>query len=245
MTSKYCIYMHKNKSNGKIYIGMTNNPQCRWRKGGIEYKPKENRNSRFWGAIQKYGWENFEHIILLDGLTQKEAEKAEIQTIAKYNSTDRDIGYNLAKGGNGGRIYSVHPRGMLGKHQSNYEIETHRKLLSNPKTNPMKNGQVIWDVTNPHPRGMLGKHQSEKHKAKMAQFRGKNAFNHRSFTIYWSNGQESYFESVRSFLNKYKAWQVYKMLKSNEPYKLPTQNMPNRDKYAQFVGCIFKYDDEI
>ena len=33
------------------------------------------------------------------------------------------------------------------------------------------------------------------------------------------------------------------MLNGPQPYKLPQVNMPNRKKYEQFEGCVFKYDD--
>lgn len=33
MTDNYCIYMHKNKTDGKIYVGQTNQkPKYRWGK---------------------------------------------------------------------------------------------------------------------------------------------------------------------------------------------------------------------
>lgn len=245
MNHNYCIYKHTNKTNGKVYIGMTNNYHRRWRNNGIEYQPKDGRQSRFWGAIQKYGWNGFTHEILKDGLSQREAEQQEIETIALYDSTNRNKGYNISKGGNGGKIYAVHPRGMLGKHQSEYEIETHKKMLSDPKQNPMTNGSVVWGVTQPHPRGMLGKHQSQKHQLAMSKYRGKNAFNHRSFTIFKPDGSTLHFDSTKEFIDKYKIWQVYKMLRLNKPYALPQQNMPNKAKYAQFDGCLFKYDDQI
>ena len=60
----YCVYKHTNKTNGKIYIGQTKNPNKRWSSGGKEYKPRRNGTSRFWNAIKKYGWGNFEHIII-------------------------------------------------------------------------------------------------------------------------------------------------------------------------------------
>ena len=118
MNRNYCIYKHTNKINHKVYIGMTNNHKRRWANNGKEYEPKEGRNSRFWSAIQKYGWDGFTHEILITGLSLKEAENAEIKAIAKYDSTNRYKGYNIAKGGNGGLICEKHPRGMLGHHQT-------------------------------------------------------------------------------------------------------------------------------
>ena len=53
----------------------------------------------FYSAICKYGWENFEHCILKDGLTQSEAEKAEIEAIEKLETNNPQKGYNLTKGG--------------------------------------------------------------------------------------------------------------------------------------------------
>ena len=92
----WAVYMHKNKINGKVYIGITGQvPSYRWGKNGNGYKP-----SIFRSAVDKYGWENFEHIILYEGLTQEEAEQKEIYLIEKYKSTNRHYGYNSALGGN-------------------------------------------------------------------------------------------------------------------------------------------------
>lgn len=92
----YCVYMHKNKMSGKVYIGITGgNPEYRWANGkGYE------KNDHFTYSINKYGWDNFEHIILFDGLTKKEAENKEIELISYYDSTNQDNGYNIQKGGN-------------------------------------------------------------------------------------------------------------------------------------------------
>ena len=77
----FTIYMHRNKINKKIYIGQTcQNPQNRW-KNGHGYKTCTYFNS----AIQKYGWENFEHIILEQKeMTQKEANQREIFYIKQF-----------------------------------------------------------------------------------------------------------------------------------------------------------------
>ena len=97
MKENYKIYMHKNKVNGKVYIGQTKqNPSRRWRDNGSGYI----ESPLFWNAIQKYGWENFEHIILEDCIeTQKDANAKEKYYISLYRSNDRNYGYNILDGG--------------------------------------------------------------------------------------------------------------------------------------------------
>ena len=95
----------------------------------------------FWNAIQKYGWDNFEHEILFDGLTKEEAEQKEIELIAYYNSNNKDYGYNLSSGGESGskgykhtdetkKRMSENRKGkknsMYGKHHTEESIEKGR-----------------------------------------------------------------------------------------------------------------------
>ena len=92
----YKVYIHRNKINNKVYIGITSmKPEHRWESNGKGYK----NNVYFTRSIQKYGWENFEHIILYEGLTKKQAEEKEIELISFYDSTNRDKGYNISPGG--------------------------------------------------------------------------------------------------------------------------------------------------
>ena len=95
MDTNYTIYCHRNKINNKIYIGQTcQKLQRRWREGE-GYK----HCSYFYSAIQKYGWDNFEHFILFDNLTQEEANKMEKRIILLFDSINPEIGYNLELGG--------------------------------------------------------------------------------------------------------------------------------------------------
>jgi group I intron endonuclease len=89
----YCLYCHTNKINNKKYIGITKQTTAqRWGKGtGYKGCPK------FEKAIKKYGWNNFEHEVLLSGLTQEEACKLEKEYIKKYNTIED--GYNILTGG--------------------------------------------------------------------------------------------------------------------------------------------------
>ena len=111
---KYTVYMHINKTNNKVYIGITSKSvEERWGRNGYHYK----RNRHFWGAIQKYGWDNFEHKILYEGISKSEACQKEIELIAIYDSTNPQNGYNISAGGEFG-YYGVHHSEETRKKQS-------------------------------------------------------------------------------------------------------------------------------
>ena len=57
--NNYIVYIHKNKVNNKVYVGITSNPEKRFRKDGSGYRSQP----IFWNAIKKYGWDNFDHIV--------------------------------------------------------------------------------------------------------------------------------------------------------------------------------------
>lgn len=54
---------------------------------------------RFNEAINKYGWDNFEHIILETNLSLEDAQQKEMEYIKKFNTQDPKFGYNVAPGG--------------------------------------------------------------------------------------------------------------------------------------------------
>ena len=93
----YCVYCHTNKENWKKYFGITcQKPEIRWKNGtGYSY------NARFWNAIKKYGWDGFEHEILIDGLGKEDACQMEIKLIKEFMSFDAKYGYNITMGGEG------------------------------------------------------------------------------------------------------------------------------------------------
>lgn len=90
---KYFVYEHVNIINEKRYIGITNNPERRWRRDGYDYKD----SPKFMNAIKKYGWDCFEHNILDVVNTKEEADKKEIFYISFFNSVKN--GYNIQSGG--------------------------------------------------------------------------------------------------------------------------------------------------
>ena len=141
----YSVYRHTTPS-GKVYIGMTGKkPEMRWR-NGTAYS----NNFHFNNAKRLYGWDNIAHDVLLTGLTKEQAEKAEVELISKYDSTNQDKGYNLTNGGE-----------CIGKHTEEFKRRASKRMKRQYET-----GEFI------HP--MLGKHFSEESKEKMRKWhRGK------------------------------------------------------------------------
>lgn len=98
MTNKYIVYRHT-CPNGKVYIGITRTAfETRCGNNGYKYR----KNTLFYRAIKKYGWDNIRHEILYRGLTKAEAEAKEIELIAEYKSNDTKYGYNVSSGGESG-----------------------------------------------------------------------------------------------------------------------------------------------
>ena len=99
MEKTFTVYCHTNKINGKKYIGITNKkPEHRWNNG-----KGYSTQTVFARAIEKYGWENFDHTILDDNIsTLEEANKKERYYISLYHTWLGDEncnGYNKTPGG--------------------------------------------------------------------------------------------------------------------------------------------------
>ncbi len=82
--------------NGKIYIGLSNNIKRRIKEHNLD-----SRQPILFSAIKKYG-KIYEFDILeeIDSQDRELLLKKEIEYIAKYNSNDKNFGYNLTPGGN-------------------------------------------------------------------------------------------------------------------------------------------------
>lgn len=114
----WCVYMHTNKTNNKKYIGISSDVKRRWISDGYNYYDQV-----FGLAIQKYGWDGFEHEILYDNLSKEQACKYEQQLIAQYKTFEKECGYNRSKGGDSGSYgaYDMQPHRMV--HVFQYDLD--------------------------------------------------------------------------------------------------------------------------
>lgn len=144
---EFIVYMHENKINHKKYIGITcQKPTQRWR-GGKGYKIGAFKN-----AIDKYGWNNFSHIVLYEHLSKEEACLREQELIKQYNTMNNNYGYNLCEGGNL----------TLGYHHtksSKLKMSKSKKGMYDGENNPMYGKSGILAP-------MYGRHLTEEHKKK-------------------------------------------------------------------------------
>ena len=140
--TNYTIYCHRNKINNKSYIGQTG---CipytkRWQGHGASGMPYRGC-IRFQRAIIKYGWDNFEHFVIMDNLTLEEANHYEKLLIALYDTINPEKGYNIALGGKN-KIHSEETKKLISEHHADFSGEKHP---------------------------MFGKHHSKETKEKMRQ----------------------------------------------------------------------------
>ena len=155
--NNFYVYCHK-LFDGRRYIGITKqNPSRRWR-SGEGYKSRGN-NSYFYNAIKEYGWDSFEHIILYTNLSKDEAIKKEIELIEKYQTQDRNKGFNLTSGGDGIFNPSEETRRKIGIKSKiintgrKHTEETKRKLSelhkgeNNPQYHKEKTEKQIASIT--------------------------------------------------------------------------------------------------
>jgi GIY-YIG catalytic domain. len=95
----YIVYKITNKQNNKIYIGKTKENNDDYFGSGLLIKR----------AIKKYGIENFTKEIIEICLNEEQLNEREMFWINEFNSTNKNIGYNITSGGNGGDTFTNNP----------------------------------------------------------------------------------------------------------------------------------------
>lgn len=137
------IYRHwivDDKRQEKSYIGQTvkNRPQCRWGRNGNGYAPqKGEKPTKFYDNIEKYGWDNFQHKVLLRIECETEEElwfwldEWEKWYIEKYDSYYN--GYNSTLGGSIHCNMSGENNPFYGRHHKEETKQHYRDMFTGIK----------------------------------------------------------------------------------------------------------------
>ena len=158
---EWTVYMHISPNNKK-YIGITSRKtKYRWHSDGSGYKD----NNYFYNAIKKYGWDNFQHIIIVKGLSEDDAKWLEMELIKIWDTTNQEKGYNILSGGqtNNGKnnpFYGKsHTKESINKmkisHMGNFPNDETRKKISEMRKGE---GNNMWGK-----RGELSPHWGKKY----------------------------------------------------------------------------------
>ena len=162
---QHSVYIHINKKDGyKVYVGQARGRvKGRWN-NGTGYK-----GQYFWNkGIKKYNWkEDYIHIVLCYGLTQEQVDDLEIALIAIFKSTDKELGYNIAHGGNSVGMHSEETRKKISesnKGEKHYMYGKHHSEETRKKMSEANKGKYTGE-NSPN----YAKHHSEEHKKKIGE----------------------------------------------------------------------------
>lgn len=180
------IYKTTNLINGKIYVG----------------KDKKN-NPKYYGsgklltlAIKKYGKHNFKKDVIEECYSLEELNKSEIYWIEKLDATNKEIGYNILKGGDGGAVYgrtlSDETKQKISSSLKGHIVsEETKSLIKQSNTGVSRNkGRNLTSITKEKLRSInLNKKLSAETKKKMSDAKKDKPIKHLQNQIPWNKGK--------------------------------------------------------
>lgn len=101
---KGLIYKYTSKTTKKSYIGKTIEDRFEIRQSEHRTCCKDTKDSHFYRAKQKYGYEDFELEVVEKGIPLEKLDEREAFWIEYYNTFEN--GYNATRGGDGGNTYA-------------------------------------------------------------------------------------------------------------------------------------------
>lgn len=137
---KYIVYLHVNRINGKVYVGITSmEPELRWRDGkGYRH------NIYFAKAVNRYGWDNFEHIIIFRNIPKDLACREEILLIKRFRK--RNKCYNIANGGEGTQAFPEEAKEKLRKYIGPLASQYGKRHTLEQRAHQSKVMKKLWKI---------------------------------------------------------------------------------------------------
>ena len=153
MKKLYIVYVHITP-DGMHYYGVTNNPKNRWGYNGIHY-----RDTSLNTYIEKYGWDNIQHIVLYENLTYEDALKIEDSLI--ISGWEKGNCINKRRSGNVSKD-DVYIREYQRQYQQEYYEQNRDKLNQYSREYQEKNKDKIRKYQREYKRQYRQRKKEEK-----------------------------------------------------------------------------------
>ena len=162
------IYCIENIQTNKKYIGQSVDINDRWRRHISKLNHNSHYNDYFQKAWNKYGKESFEFYVL-EYCSVKDLDEREIYYIELYQTTNRDLGYNLRSGGqNGGSMFTEESIKKLSQSIKNSYTEELKNQRSKDALEQWSNPEIKAKIIGKN-NGMYGKHHTEETRKKISE----------------------------------------------------------------------------
>jgi len=160
------VYKITNKINKKIYIGKSKlSVDKRWKRhiqNALYYK----RKGYFYTAIRKYGQDNFNLEILEEIIIESELNNREKYWIKYYQSNNKNIGYNMTEGGDGGCHGEEHKAKLRLYRLGTKLTDEHKRKISEAN----KGKEVTKETRDKLSKALTGKEVSKETRKKLSAF---------------------------------------------------------------------------
>lgn len=152
--NNYIVYKHVLREDGRVYIGQTNGTlERRSRSDGSGYK----HCPKFYNAIQKYGWDAFDHIVIEENLTLDQANELEDKLILQYDSINN--GFNINRGG----------KNHMWTEEQRKQMSERNMGEKNPNYGKPRSEETKRKIGEANKISLLGKHHTEETKRKISE----------------------------------------------------------------------------
>jgi group I intron endonuclease len=173
MRERKCgIYKITNVVNTKMIIGQSSNIYTRWNEYKRYARKNKHWNYRFQNDWNNYGEENFCFEIILECPLEKLNEE-EVRLIEEYHSLDKNIGYNIERGGDRHGV-SEETRRKISLSKMGAKNPNYGKKLSEETKKKMVEGRAWYKHSKETKQKIseknIGKVISEKQKQQLREF---------------------------------------------------------------------------
>lgn len=165
ITGIYCI---ENLINHKKYIGLSVDIRDRWRRHVSELRLDSHENDYLQKSWNVYGQDSFSFSIL-EECSEPQLNDKERYYIEKYNTLDRDYGYNLKSGGQDYNRFTDELKERIRKAvKASYDDPNRRKIQRDNALKQWADPSVKKKILGEN-NGMYGRHHTEESKKKMSE----------------------------------------------------------------------------